>query len=182
MRVFEIDFLSRNFLQFPHHRLDLSPSKDQYARWLIDGIGASAERHGISVQLCMAMPFDVLLAVHAPSVTQIRASQDYSSCIGWDIGISSLLLWPLGFSPSKDVFWTTAVEPGNPYATNPNTKVQIAKREWPATLSHAATVTHIRCSMRSSQPGRRCVVVRSPALLLAHPSYPHACTGSRWYW
>ena len=37
MRVFEVDFLSQNFMKFAHHRIDESQGKDEYARWLIDG-------------------------------------------------------------------------------------------------------------------------------------------------
>lgn len=41
------------------------------------------------------------------SVTNFRTSTDFYYGSSWDIGISSLLIWSLGFAPSKDTFWTT---------------------------------------------------------------------------
>ena len=118
MTTFEVDFMSYHFLLYREFRVDDSPGLDNYARWLI-GVGAAAEKTGVYMQLCMAQPRDVLLALHVPRATQIRASQDYAGCKGWDIGASSLLLWALGIAPSKDVFWTRARQPANPYADNP---------------------------------------------------------------
>lgn len=46
-----------------------------------------------------------------------RASDDYagSSVTNFNLQTSSLLGWAVGLRPSKDVFFTTANEPDNPY-------------------------------------------------------------------
>jgi hypothetical protein len=43
------------------------------------------------------------------------------------VGESSLFYWALGVAPSKDDYWTTEVQPGNPYGdkpTEPNWQLQ----------------------------------------------------------
>ena len=43
------------------------------------------------------------------------------------MGLTSLFLWSVGLSPSKDNYWTTETQPGNPYgidATEPNWQLQ----------------------------------------------------------
>jgi hypothetical protein len=115
----KVDFMRDHFLRYREFRLDQSAGLDAYARWLVDGVGAAAETTGVYLQLCMAQPYDLLLALHAPRVTQVRASQDYAACRGWDIGAASLLMWSLGIAPSKDVFWSTARQPGSPYQVGP---------------------------------------------------------------
>ena len=93
--------MSENFWRYREFRIDRSPALDTFARWLVDGIAAAAEQNDVYMQLCMAQPSDMLLALHAPRVTQLRVSNDFSSCAGsWDIGASSLLAWALGFHPS----------------------------------------------------------------------------------
>ena len=88
-------------------------------------IAEAAEHNDVYMQLCMAQPNDMMLALHAPRVTELRVSKDFSTCASsWDIGASSLLAWSLGFLPSKDMFWTTARQPGNPYASNPKYEFQ----------------------------------------------------------
>ena len=73
----------------------------------------------------------VLQSVPLPAVTQIRASDDYnpsgdSNCTPpacnppvqldtYYIGTTSLLAWALDLAPSKDSFWSTPTQPGNPY-------------------------------------------------------------------
>ena len=54
------------------------------------------------------------------AVTNARASGDYHPGAGnWDIAVSSLLYWAIGIAPSKDDYWTTEVQTGNPYSDNP---------------------------------------------------------------
>ena len=36
----------------------------------------------------------------------------------WRIGVSSILSAALGLHPFKDVFWSTSVQPNNPYGSN----------------------------------------------------------------
>lgn len=47
---------------------------------------------------------------------QARVSGDYHPGKGqWKIGVSSLFAAAMGIAPFKDTFWTTEVQPGNPY-------------------------------------------------------------------
>ena len=78
MSNFVIDFMRDSFLGYQMHRIDTSPGLDSFARWLVDGIGSAAEQEDVYLQLCMCQPSDLLLALHAPRVTQVRASQDYA--------------------------------------------------------------------------------------------------------
>ena len=79
----------------------------------------------------MEMARFVLQSATLPAVTQIRASDDYnpsgdSNCTPpacnppvqldtYYIGTTSLLAWSLDLAPSKDSFWSTSTQPGNPY-------------------------------------------------------------------
>ena len=82
------------------------------------------------------MPYvrHLLASVEVAAVTQARASDDY--VVGplwgppnWNIGGQSLLIEALGLAPSKDGFWSTSVQAGNPYgdaATEPFPRLQAA--------------------------------------------------------
>ena len=80
----------------------------------------------------MEMARFVLQSTTLPAVTQIRASDDYNpagdsgNCTPpacnppvqvdtYYIGTTSLLAWALDLAPSKDSFWSTPTQPGNPY-------------------------------------------------------------------
>lgn len=69
---------------------------------------------------------DYLETVEIPSVTQIRSSNDYNpGRKQWPIGRSSMVAWSLGLIPFKDNFWTTSVQPDNPYQmSEPNPQLQ----------------------------------------------------------
>ncbi len=57
--------------------------------------------------------------VHQP-VTNARASTDYHpGQTNFEIGEPSLFYWAIGIAPSKDDWWTTEVQHGNPYFDNP---------------------------------------------------------------
>lgn len=70
----------------------------------------------------MSLSRHVLQSVEIDAVTQVRVTNDYAT--NWDyggeqwrVGVSSLLSASLGLLPFKDVYWTTSVQPGNPYGT-----------------------------------------------------------------
>eukprot|EP00439_Symbiodinium_sp_Y106_P008775 s3369_g1.t1 len=62
---------------------------------------AAAER-SLPVQMCMALPSDLLTSLEFRSTTNYRASEDYASKGNFDIGGSSLLAFALDLRPSKD--------------------------------------------------------------------------------
>ena len=45
------------------------------------------------------------------AVTNIRASTDYACFQNYQVGPGYLISWALGLRPSKDVLWTTEVQP-----------------------------------------------------------------------
>jgi hypothetical protein len=104
-------------------------------QWLLQ-MGAGAARNGLTIQYCMPYVRHLLQSLEVPVVTQARASDDYvvgppppqsplqqpppdqtttHSFSNWKIGGQSLLLDALGLAPSKDGFWSTPIQPGNPY-------------------------------------------------------------------
>ena len=83
----------------------------------------------LQVMYCMPAPRHLLQSVEIPAVHQTRASDDYipgnTRYSNWHIALTSLLAWSLGLAPSKDDFWTTSQQPGNPYnATEPDPLLQ----------------------------------------------------------
>ena len=84
-------------------------------QWLLQ-MGAGAAAAGVSAQLCMAYPRHALESVEMPTATQIRASDDHmpgvDSARQWHLGWSAMLAWALGLAPSKDNYWSIALQPG----------------------------------------------------------------------
>ncbi len=55
-------------------------------------------------------------------ILQSRVTDDYGpGNDNWMIGVTSMFADALGLAPSKDVFWTTSHQPGNPYGLYLNT-------------------------------------------------------------
>lgn len=96
------------------------------ARNWLRQMGRSASKRQMTIQYCMPLWSDYLESVEIPSVTQIRVSNDYNpERKQWNIGGSSLMAWSLGLIPFKDTFWTSHLEPGNPWnKTEPNPALQ----------------------------------------------------------
>ncbi|CAJ1359089.1 unnamed protein product [Effrenium voratum] len=119
MGGFEQDFLNFNFLAVPLFRKSFGAA----SRWLGALHQAALERK-VPVQLCMALPSDLLESLRFGSATNFRASGDYASKDNYDIGASSLLGFALQLRPSKDSFWThrpvSAVESGKPWGVKEN--------------------------------------------------------------
>ncbi|KAK3742202.1 hypothetical protein RRG08_056560 [Elysia crispata] len=88
------------------------------AEWLTQ-MGHAAEKHGITIQYCMSYGRHILQSLQIPAVTQARASDDYQPArpeiTQYKIGITSMFVDALNLAPSKDTFWSTNVQPGNPY-------------------------------------------------------------------
>ena len=111
MRGFEHDYLDYNFLSMPHLRRTFGAAN----AWL-EGIDHAARQRGLPVQMCMALPSDLMASVRFASVTNYRASTDYGIADkslplqprddNINIGASSLLGFALGLRPSKDSLWT----------------------------------------------------------------------------
>jgi len=127
MIVYEQDWLYTEFLGLNATTQSVSGAK----KWLTQ-MATAAARVGVTVQYCMEMARFVLQSSTLPAVTQIRASDDYNpagdsgnctppSCNPpvqvdtYYIGTTSLLAWALDLAPSKDSFWSTPTQPGNPY-------------------------------------------------------------------
>jgi len=95
--------------------------------WLAAMADAASEL-GLTIQYCMPLPRHMLESTKHQAVTNARASGDYHPGEdNWDIGTSSLFYWAIGIAPSKDDWWTTEVQAGNPYAdkpTEPNWQLQ----------------------------------------------------------
>lgn len=120
MVSFEPDFMNQNFNCVP----EFIHSTDAVQTWH-QGMAGAAQGKNISVQWCYATPTDVLAALDMPSITNFRVSFDYCYGNSWNIGVSSLLVWALGASPSKDTLWTTSnnrtVTPGCSWAPDHET-------------------------------------------------------------
>ncbi|XP_070576651.1 uncharacterized protein [Ptychodera flava] len=121
--MYEQDWLNHEFEHMHATLQNVSVARD----WLLQ-MGSGASKNDMTVQYCMPMPRHVLQSVEIPSVTQIRASDDYQPGNDqWKIGISSILHYALGLAPFKDTFWTVPAQTGNPrykHKTEPYVELQ----------------------------------------------------------
>ena len=117
--VYEQDWLINQTEEFTPLQTDLHLGH----QWLMS-MGEAADKLNINIQYCMSLPRHILTALQIPRVTQTRVSTDYAAHLEgkgdqWTIGISSLFADALGLAPFKDVFWSSSMEPGSPYPSNP---------------------------------------------------------------
>ena len=95
--------------------------------WLMQ-MGHGANASGMVIQYCTPLIRQLLQSVEIEAVRQSRASSDYEPGRSeqWDIRYMSLLLFSLGVAAHKDVWWSTASQPGNPYTPGyePNPDLQ----------------------------------------------------------
>jgi hypothetical protein len=111
LRMLEVDWLS-----YTYQLLNIT-QEDPYAaaNWM-SSISQGAQANGVTVQLCMALPSQMLHTTLMPAVTHARASGDYSSDPAqWAIATTALFYDAVGVQPFKDVFRTTEVQAPNPY-------------------------------------------------------------------
>ncbi|CAH1786227.1 unnamed protein product [Owenia fusiformis] len=111
LSVYEQDFMEIPLMS------DMVVSNVSLGRdWLV-AMGKAAEENGLNLQYCMTASKEILQSLEIPAVTQARASNDFlnSGPNQWKIGATSMFADAVGLAPSKDNFWTTSVEPGDPY-------------------------------------------------------------------
>lgn len=89
--------------------------------WLSQ-FGRAAANNDLTIQYCMSYSRHVLQSVEIPAVTQARASNDYggNAYVQWNIGITSMFAYAVGLAASKDNYWSTQYQPGNPYGPSRN--------------------------------------------------------------
>ncbi len=116
--VYEQDWLFNEFYEYVGQMLE---SVSLGRLWLTQ-MGAVAAQKGITIQYCMPYIRHLLMSLEVSAVTQARASDDYVvapydgvDVQNWRIGGQTLLLEALGLASSKDGFWSTGYQPGNPY-------------------------------------------------------------------
>jgi hypothetical protein len=108
-------------------------------QWLMS-MGDAADKLNITIQYCMSLPRYILAAIEIPRVTQTRVSTDYALHLEgkaqqWTIGISSMFADAIGIAPFKDVFWSTASQPGSTNYTPTAHEIQAKREVAIATLS-----------------------------------------------
>lgn len=121
--VYEQDWLNQEFdVYFPAMMQSISLAR----QWLLQ-MATGARKNGITVQYCMPYVRHLLQSLEVNSifgyadsniVTQARASDDHKPSEDedqWRIGGQAMLLNALGLRPSKDGFWSSSSQPGNPY-------------------------------------------------------------------
>lgn len=95
--------------------------------WMMQ-MNTAAATHNVTMQLCMTYSRQVLQSVEMAQVTNIRASGDYQPGNGdWDTAKDAIYYHAIGTAPSKDTYWSTAFQPGNPRygnATEPHSRLQ----------------------------------------------------------
>merc|ERR1712039_543847 len=83
-----------------------------------------------TIQMCMSHVRHILQSVEMPTVTNARASGDYHPGNGqWNTGTSAILAHAVGIAPSKDNYWSTAVQNGTHYGKTtkePHSRLQAA--------------------------------------------------------
>lgn len=113
MATYEQDWLVTQYEGSP--RLQSIPGAGK--TWLKAMADAATELN-VTVQYCMALPRHMLQSASFERVTQARASHDYAQSRKdqWSTPeFNGLLYWAVGVLPFKDDFWTTSVQPGNPW-------------------------------------------------------------------
>jgi len=123
LAVYEQDWLNQEFdVYFPAMMEDLSLAR----QWLMQ-MAAGARSNNITVQYCMPYVRHLLQSLEVNSrfsyedsnvVTQARASDDHKPSEDedqWRVGGQAMLIHALGLRPSKDGFWSSSSQPGNPY-------------------------------------------------------------------
>eukprot|EP01062_Namystynia_karyoxenos_P072843 TRINITY_DN693_c0_g1_i1.p1 TRINITY_DN693_c0_g1~~TRINITY_DN693_c0_g1_i1.p1 ORF type:complete len:850 (+),score=240.54 TRINITY_DN693_c0_g1_i1:91-2550(+) len=83
-----------------------------------------------TIQMCMSYVRNILQSVTMSQVTNSRASDDYHPGNNqWNTGTTALLAHAVGIAPSKDNYWSTAVQPGTHYGNKtkePHSRFQAA--------------------------------------------------------
>jgi hypothetical protein len=169
LAVYEQDWLDVEFDEL--NALLESPTLGR--QWLLQ-MGQAAEKNGLTVQYCMSLCRHALQSVEIPAVTQARASDDYHSgdTDQWNVLVTSILAHAIGLAPSKDNFWSTPVQPGNPYGpsrTEPFVRLQsatITLSAGPIAPSDAVGMSDVALIMKSCMSDGYLLVPDRPAMVL----------------
>lgn len=134
LRVYEQDWL---FNEFAEKVSGLQQDPNLARRWLLQ-MGRGAAKHGLSIQYCMPYARHLLQSLEVPAVTQARASDDaLPGSSQWSLlGGQAVLYDALGLAPSKDGFWSTSLQPDNPYQDN-----DVDKEPYPELQSAVVTLS-----------------------------------------
>ena len=183
MSSFEPDFMNQNFNCVP----DFIKSTTGVETWQ-HGMTEAAEARNVSIQWCYATPSDVLAAVDMPAVTNFRVSFDFCYGESWKIGESSLLVWALGFAPSKDTLWTTdngrTTIPGCPWTPDHETPaaelhlVLALMSTGPVGISDAIGMTNTTL-LRRAVTSDGSLLKPSKAITSVDSSFVHSSFGGR---
>jgi len=115
LAVYEQDWLNDEFDNVDALRQDAQLGR----QWLLQ-MGRAADKYGLTIQYCMSLSRHILQSLEIPAVTQARASTDYHpGATQWTLGVTSIFAHAVGIAPTKDNYWSTSVQPGNPYKDNP---------------------------------------------------------------
>lgn len=78
---------------------------------------------------CLSRSESCLVSVDSILLTSslARAGDYHSVPIQWTIGVTSIFARAVGIAPTKDNYWSTSVQPGNPFnKTEPYPRIQAA--------------------------------------------------------
>jgi hypothetical protein len=129
--VYEQDWLFNEFYEYVSQMME----DVHLGRLWLTQMAAGAKANGVNIQYCMPFIRHLLQSVEFDIVTQARASDDYLTAPygdgytspNWRIGGQNLLIDSLGMRPSKDGYWSTSYQSGNPYSEEryePNPRIQ----------------------------------------------------------
>ena len=93
-------------------------------------MNAGCVNSNVTIQMCMSHVRHIMQSLEMPAVTNARASGDYHPGSGqWHLGTSSILAHAVGIAPSKDNYWSTAIQNGTRYGkqtSEPRGRLQAA--------------------------------------------------------
>jgi hypothetical protein len=136
MGSFESDFMNQN-VNCINDFIQSATATDQW----MSGMADAALSLEMPIQWCYATPNEVMASVEFPSVTNFRVSFDFCYGESYNIGESSLLVWAMGKSPSKDTLWTTN-----------NGKTSIPGCPWTDDHEGPAAELHVALALLSTGP------------------------------
>ncbi|HME54002.1 MAG TPA: hypothetical protein VKM55_17380 [Candidatus Lokiarchaeia archaeon] len=101
----------QDWMSYQYNSIDKMKSSVDFADAWAMNMGKAAEKHGMTMQYCMAPSSFMMQAVKLPSVMQTRASDDHNGMQPrrWYLPHftqTSMLCHAIGFWPSKDTFFS----------------------------------------------------------------------------
>jgi hypothetical protein len=173
LRVYEQDWLFNEMYQYVSEMLT---TVDRARTWLMQ-MGTGAEQAGLTIQYCMPYIRFMLHSVEVPVVTQTRASDDYvvspyDGVDNWKIAGQSMLIDALGLASSKDGFWTSSFQPGNPYGeeryeSNPRLHSAVATLSaGPVQIADGIGYTDVPLVLKSCSKSGRLLQPSGPAIII----------------